>query len=292
MNKGATRNENFVLKRCTEAEESAIYQAFMIGFSDYLIKMEMSQQDFFRRFFGPEGNSKEHSFIAFSENEPVGVILGGVKVFEGIKTMRCGTLAVHPSFRGAGISQQLFELHKQEAIKQGCQQLFLEVIVGNDRAIHFYKKLGYEKIYDLHYFSLENPSSLQEVDLNAAFSMKKIDFQQFQQVVQHWNYHINWQNDLDYVKQLLNIVYYAAIYDDKIVGTIALNPNGNIHFLMVEKDYRNQGIGSSLIKAATKEINVAKLSAGFPNNSLLEGFLRKLHFQKGQLAQFEMYLTL
>ena len=50
--------------------------------------------------------------------------------------MRCGTLAVHPNYRGVGVSQKLFELHK-EALQNECKQLFLEVIVGNDRAIRF-----------------------------------------------------------------------------------------------------------------------------------------------------------
>ena len=30
--------------------------------------------------------------------------------------------------------------------------MFLEVIVGNDRAISFYRKKGYEKVYNLFYY--------------------------------------------------------------------------------------------------------------------------------------------
>ncbi|MDZ5610601.1 GNAT family N-acetyltransferase, partial [Bacillus pseudomycoides] len=125
-------------KKCSEVNTDFVYEAFRDGFSDYMIKMEISKEDFIKRFFGSEGNKLEHSHLALDENKPIGVILGGIKDYESIKTMRCGALAVHLDFRGTGVSQKLFELHKEEAIKNGCQQLFLEVIVGNDRAIQFY----------------------------------------------------------------------------------------------------------------------------------------------------------
>ena len=123
-------------KRCSDVNIDLVYEAFKVGFSDYIIKMEVSKGILYN-VFGPEGNLLEHSFLALEEGKPVGVILGGIKDYESIKTMRCGTLAVHPNYRGIGVSQKLFELHKEEAIQHGCKQLFLEVIVGNDRAIHF-----------------------------------------------------------------------------------------------------------------------------------------------------------
>ena len=52
-----------------------------------------------------EGNSLEHSFLSLDGDKPVGVILGGIKIYESIKTMRCGTLAIHPKYRGIGVSK-------------------------------------------------------------------------------------------------------------------------------------------------------------------------------------------
>ncbi len=108
-----------------------------MAFQITLLKWKFQSEDFIKRFFGAEGNSLKHSFVALDGNKSVGVILGGIKDYENIKTMRRGTLAVHPNYRGIGVSQKLFELHKDEAIQNGCKQLFLEVIVGNDRAIRF-----------------------------------------------------------------------------------------------------------------------------------------------------------
>ena len=98
----------FQYKKCSEVNIDLVYEAFKDGFSDYIIKMEISKEDFIQRFLGPEGNSLKHSFLALDDDKSVGVILGGIKDYENIKTMRCGTLAVHPNYRVVGVSQKFF----------------------------------------------------------------------------------------------------------------------------------------------------------------------------------------
>ncbi|AFU13179.1 GNAT family N-acetyltransferase [Bacillus toyonensis] len=278
-------------KRCSEVSIDLVYGAFKDGFSDYIIKMDVSKEDFIQRFFGPEGNSLEHSFLALDGDKSVGIILGGIKVYETIKTMRCGTLAVHPEFRGIGVSQKLFELHKEEAIQNECQQLFLEVIVGNDRAIHFYNKLGYKKVYDLSYYNLNDVTKLTNKD-NKNIEVQRLEFQTFKLEIQKWlNFHINWQNDIDYIEKTNN-TYYGAYVDNDLKGSVCVNEQGKISYIFVDKDYRNIGIGMKLLQVARVESNLSSLSIGFPNNSLLEGFLKKSGFKKNSLAQYEMYLLL
>ncbi|MBJ8052262.1 GNAT family N-acetyltransferase [Bacillus cereus] len=278
-------------KRCNEVSIDVVYEAFKDGFSDYIIKMEVSKEDFIKRFFGPEGNSLEHSFLALDDDKSVGVILGGIKVYESIKTMRCGTLAVHPDYRGIGVSQKLFELHKEEAIQNRCKQLFLEVIVGNDRAIHFYNKLGYEKVYDLSYYNLNDLMKIMNKG-NKNIEVKQLEFPTFKVEIQKWlNFHINWQNDIDYIEKT-NHTFYGAYVDSDIKGSICVNEQGKISFIFIDKDYRNIGVGTKLLQVASKELKLSRLSIGFPNNSLLEGFLKKSGFEKNALEQYEMYILL
>ena len=78
--------------RGNEVSMEHIFQAFSLGFSDYSIRLTMEQDDFAARFFGPEGNSRSHSFLAMDEDQPIGLLLGGLRQFDGDKTMRCGTL--------------------------------------------------------------------------------------------------------------------------------------------------------------------------------------------------------
>ncbi|MGE7852502.1 GNAT family N-acetyltransferase [Bacillus paramycoides] len=275
-------------KRCSEVSIDLVYEAFKDGFSDYIIKMDVSKEDFIKRFFGPEGNSLEHSFLALDDDKSVGVILGGIKIYESIKTMRCGTLAVRPNYRGVGISQKLFELHKEEAIQNECKQLFLEVIVGNDRAINFYNKLGYEKVYDLSYYSLNDFTIITNKDFKN-IEIKQLKFQKFKVEIQKWlNFHINWQNDIDYIEKTNN-TYYSAYVDNDLKSTVCINEQGKISFIFVAKEYRNIGIATRLLQVAREELKLSSLSIGFPNNSLLEGYLKKCGFEKNSLAQYEMY---
>ncbi|BCB37547.1 acetyltransferase [Bacillus cereus] len=278
-------------KRCSEVNIDLVYEAFKDGFSDYIIKMEVSKEDFIKRFFGAEGNSLEHSFLSLEGDKPVGVILGGIKVYENIKTMRCGTLAVHPEFRGIGVSQKLFELHKEEALQNECKQLFLEVIVGNDRAIRFYNKLGYEKVYDLSYYNLKDMTKIMLKECKG-IEVKQLEFAAFKVEIQKWlHFHINWQNDMNYIEKT-NHTFYGAYIGNDLKGSICINEQGKISFIFIDKEYRNRGIGSKLLQVARDELNLESLLISFPNNSLLEGFVKKTGFEKNSLAQYEMYVLL
>ncbi|TEA47235.1 GNAT family N-acetyltransferase [Bacillus sp. BH2] len=278
-------------KRCSEVNIDLVYEAFKDGFSDYIIKMEVSKGDFIKRFFGLEGNSLEHSFLVLDGDKPVGVILGGINDYENIKTMRCGTLAVHPNYRGVGVSQKLFELHKEEALQNECKQLFLEVIVGNDRAIRFYNKLGYEKVYDLSYYNLKDMTKIIHRECKG-IEVKQLEFPAFKVEIQKWlHFHINWQNDMDYIEKT-NHTFYGAYVDNDLKGSICINEQGKISFIFIDKEYRNRGIGSKLLQVARDELNLESLLISFPNNSLLEGFVKKTGFEKNSLAQYEMYVLL
>jgi ribosomal protein S18 acetylase RimI-like enzyme len=277
---------------CFNVDKSLVFKAFEIGFSDYIIKTNFTIEAFLNRFFGPEGNSLDNSFIAMDGKEPIGVILGGIKLYEGIKTMRCGALAIHPGYRGKGISNKLFELHKQVAINKGCKQLFLEVIVGNDRAINFYKKLGYEKIYDLSYFTLDNTTAFincpkQEADIRP---ISKADFARFFKE-SHFN-HISWQNDLEAIEKVEGTIFYGGYINDKLVSTLAINNGGKISHLWVNNEYRNKNIATMILAHACKQNNPSKLIINFSNNALLQGFIKRKGFKKDNIAQYEMYLTL
>ena len=178
------------------------------------------------------------------------------------------------------------ELHEEEAVQQGCKQLFLEVIVGNDRAINFYKKLGYEKIYDIVYYT---NTEVQQLHSPSVLNKKKLDFAAFKESIQEWNYHINWQNDLEFIVQIPTTHYYIVFENGRTAGALSIGESGNINFLMVDKSFRGKGIGTKLLQEAVKDFQLTKMSTGFPNNSLLEGFFKKHGFTKGSLTQYEMY---
>lgn len=278
--------------RCSEVKIEQVYEAFNIGFSDYIVKLNMGLEDFIKRFLGPEGNSLENSFIALHGDKPVGLVLGGIKEYQGIKTIRCGTLTVSPDYRGQGVSYKLFDLYKEEGIKNNCKQLFLEVIVGNDRAIKFYEKNGFYKVYDMWYYGLNDIENIKSYDLgNIVLKESNMDTLNriFKEKV---DYHINWQNDIDFIRGLENNIIYGAYEGDKVVSLISITPMGRVNFLWTDKEFRNKGLAMSLIKEAYLKNNIKKVSLCFPNNSLAYGFALSNGFKKEGLSQYEMYYIL
>lgn len=279
-------------KRCTEVDVNLVFAAFIIGFSDYIVQIKMPREFFVKRFFGPEGNKLELSFIALDGNKPVGIVLGGIKYYEGIKTMRCGAMALHPTYRGEGISQNLMRLHREEAKKQGCKQLCLEVVAGNNRAINFYERLNYEKVYDLNYYMLTEVNRLQKKnDLN--LTITPMDIAGLKIIRKRiLDIHINWQNDLEYLEQSEGQLTLAACIGNRLVGTISINKNSRINFLWIKNSFRGKGIASELINEGVKILNLPRVTIGFPNNSSIQGFVNHIGFIKDNIVQHEMYCTI
>ncbi|KNF07708.1 acetyltransferase [Gottschalkia purinilytica] len=277
---------------CVNVEFEKVYEAFQVGFSDYIIKVEMSEDDFLKRFFGTEGNQLEYSFIALDDSKPIGVILGGIKNYEGVKTLRCGALCVHPDYRGKGISKKLFDLHKQVALDNRCKQMFLEVIVGNDRAIKFYRNLGYDKIYDIKYYSYKDVFNLKR-EVDNSIDIQKINFETIADLSSKLeNIHINWQNDLDYMKKLEDLVHYGVYKDSELIGALSISVHGRIFFIWSKLQHRHRGIARNIIIKAINDLNLKSLSISFPNNASIEGFVKHTGFQKDEISQYEMYLTI
>lgn len=275
---------------CNQVDMDVIFRAFTDGFSDYIIKFDMTKDIFVKHFFGPEGNDLNHSYIALVEDKPVGLLLGGIKHYSGFKTMRCGALCLNPDYRGKGISFRLFTLHKQDAIAQHCKQMCLEVIVGNDRAIQFYKKMGYEKIYDLNYYSIEEIEWVK--DLDKEYQIREIDFSDILTLSdQISNIHINWQNDFDYLEKSSGVRCFGIYKGMELVSGVCIRAN-KISFIWTTATERNQGLAMNLLKHVYNVLNLEKLAINFTNNHSLYGFVKHNNFTKDSITQYEMYLTL
>lgn len=278
-------------KRCSEVDRTLIYKSFSSGYSDYAIPMQISPDLFFERFFGPEGNNLEDSFIAFSNDEPVGLILGGIRTFDGYKNLRCGTLCVTPEYRGEGISQELFRLFEENGTNQHCERLSLEVLSDNERAIRFYEKQGFKKSNKLIYFShlldvhpieqnrIDNLITIKEVNLSAAANARNsILFT-----------HINWQNEVDYFMRDCTAHCLTAFRDEQQVGTLVITDAGKIYFLYVNEGERQKGMASNLLLHAINHLKLQQLKISMPETIDLTEFLRKVGFKKDTIEQFEMH---
>ena len=184
-------------------------------------------------------------------------------------------------------------MHKTSALANHCKQLFLEVIKDNHRAVRFYENHGYRPVYTLKYYFCM-VQSLQTYVYTLPYNIIEISFEMLEAFRNALpDCHINWQSDTPYYSANKNETYLGAYEEDKLIGMMAMSPQGKINFIWVDPAYRNRGLGRIMVqKSAQQQQNIEKVTTCLPNNGLYEGFLRKLGFEKEPLEQYEMYLPL
>lgn len=67
-------------------------------------------------------------------------------VFDQPDRLRIGDLYVQEEYRGDGVAEDLVEQAVDRAREEGCSELTLDVDVGNERAVGFYEKVGFETV--------------------------------------------------------------------------------------------------------------------------------------------------
>ncbi|WP_235593646.1 hypothetical protein [Priestia megaterium] len=74
-----------IIKPLSQCSFSDALEAFNKGFEDYYLPIELSLDQFTCRF-GFDQLSVDHSFMAFYNNTPAGIMLNGIKKVKGKKT--------------------------------------------------------------------------------------------------------------------------------------------------------------------------------------------------------------
>lgn len=83
----------------------------------------------------------EYAYLVAIGDE--GNVLGMCGLIIGPYEAEVMNVAVHPDFRGLGISNKLMEALLDLGKKRGVSEYTLEVRVGNQAAIHLYEKFGF-----------------------------------------------------------------------------------------------------------------------------------------------------
>lgn len=274
-------------KRCDQVDDKLIYDTFKEGFSDYIVKLEISFEDFLKRFFDVDCNRREYSHIALNGEKGVGVIFGGINLHDDMKSIRCGALSIVPEYRGKGVAQELLRLHKQTANDQDCDQMVLEVIAGNDRAIRFYEKSDYKKKHDWYIYTADNISFLNDAQSHCVRQITIDELKDYR--AKNVNYHIAWSNEIFCIERR-DAMHYGAFEGEKLLGVISMQGE-TVLFLHVLDEYRRKGYGRALIKKAIKQ-DAKSINTFFSAQKELEGFLNSNGFNRGKISQHEMALEL
>lgn len=268
--------------RADQFDDKTIYTVFKEAYSDYIVNIIPPYRVFIERFFGAEGNRRDLSFLAVEEDRPIGLVLSGLVNYAGKRMMRCGTLAVIPSARRRGIGDQLLEKHLEEGEARGAEGYFLEVITGNDRALHLYRNEGYEPEETILY--VRGMPKLVRGDTMGIREIERSEGEAF--LMSRLDGHLPWQCHPEYYREDPSALYLGYRDKGELVGVLLGTEAGHIAALHVHPRFRGRGIGRRLVTAFWEGLDGAELRSAFFESTDILRFFEGIGLKRQTLSQY------
>lgn len=229
-----------------------ISTAFSEAFKNY--EVQISKEELLamlqRRGFVPQ-----LSFGAFDRGKLVSFTLNGIGTYNGIKTAYDTGTGTLEAYRGKGLASMIFKTAVPVLKEAGINQYLLEVLQNNQKAVSVYKNLHFKVIRELNYFT----SPKVDIRLNSSklpdkVTLKTVTVDQLKLNNNFWDFTPSWQNSFESINRCLdNFRIFGAFYKEKLLGYGVFEPgSGDITQIAVNKTYRRQGIGTSLLNEMIK----------------------------------------
>ena len=220
-----------------------IVHAFNKAFEGYFVTLNFDI-DSFQSKLTQESIDLELSVGAFDNEELVGFMFIGVKPEEQ-SFYNAGT-GVISSNRGQQLTKKMYQLLLPRMSSLGYKTGILEVVKGNDPAIHIYSLLGYEITRTLECYKLnQDYPKLKEQNwvVEEIVNWQLNDWNSFDQ----WS--PTWQNDNTSITNIMDRLTAIQVSDngEGLGYAIFDKAKGRIHQLSVKKESRNKGIASALL---------------------------------------------
>ncbi|MGE8204660.1 GNAT family N-acetyltransferase [Heyndrickxia sp. NPDC080065] len=151
------------IKRLTDCTMAEAVKAWNVGFEGYYFDATTTPENFIKRMVS-EDLSPSLSIVAFQDNQPVGIVMNGVREVNGKKIAWNGGTGVATEVRSKGVGKLLMESTLSILKEEGINIATLEAISDNSKAISLYENRGYSIVDDLEYLGLKG--SLQQNPLN------------------------------------------------------------------------------------------------------------------------------
>lgn len=187
------------IRRLSECTVEQGVGAWNKGFEGYHFDMTTTPEAFEKRM-AQEGLSGDLSVVAFDGEEPVGLVLNGIRESAGRKVGWNGGTGVAVSWRKKGVGKQLMEKTLEILKEQGVEVATLEAISSNEKAIELYKKLGYKIVDELHFMKLDGVVEGESNDASEKYNLRKADPEEIGQLPFYrgdFPWQIQWQSVRD-----------------------------------------------------------------------------------------------
>ncbi|GIN87330.1 hypothetical protein J6TS2_37160 [Heyndrickxia sporothermodurans] len=153
------------IKRLIDCTLTEAVKAWNEGFEGYYFDATTTPDNFIKRMVN-EDLSPLLSIVAFEDNQPIGIVMNGVRDIKGIKVAWNGGTGVAKEYRSKGVGKKLMNSTLSILKEEGIDLATLEAISDNTKAISLYKNMGYLVDDDVEYLNLngklpQNPRQTQ-----------------------------------------------------------------------------------------------------------------------------------
>lgn len=271
----------------TSLEE--IHKTFIEAFSDYEVDMNLPF-DTFKGLLRRRGYDASVSIGAFDDEKLVGFLLDGFREWNGKMYAYDTGTAIFREYRNKGITTEMFERNMELLREKDASGYILEVLKGNESAIHLYKKQGFNVVREFDCFVLKDKNIKRE-DKFKTVSVDGINDIEWKNFERFWDFKPSWQNSIDSVKADKNTFEYSVVVlDDRVVGYGIMDlSTGDILQIAVDKDFRKRGIAKEIVAyfLDKSKIGSVKVSNVESTCKSMEEFLKKIGFEF-TVSQYEM----
>jgi len=218
-----------------------ITQTFNQGFSDYALPINATEDYLSNRW---EGGRVDYGFSAggWLNNQLKAILVHGVDMCEGKKMAFDIATCVAPEARGNAFTQRAYDFLRPKFEAARIEEVRLEVLQGNDRAIKVYEKVGFEIFRDLRCFVGEL-KIVQPTD-NQCIEFKRKDLFDFSKHRFFQNYTPAWEH-LDTALLKKWDFHECYVLEEKgtiIAYTILAKADARIKQLYVHPEKRGEGL--------------------------------------------------
>jgi GNAT superfamily N-acetyltransferase len=252
------------------------------GFEEYFVPIQFSTTTFLD-MLRKDGIDLTTSRILIAEDQPCGIALIARRGWSS----RLAAMGISKESRGKGAGFWFMDGLINEARGRGDREMVLEVIEQNEPALQLYRKSGFETVRRLTGFIRKSAkesvrSNLHEMDLR---EMGRL-------VSQYGLSDLPWQLSGECIVQMTPP---ARAYRKGRAYIAISNPNAEdivIWSLLVEQDARRNGFGADMLRSVMTD-HAGKtwhVPAIFPEE--LGKVFEKAGFEREELSQWQMKLSL
>lgn len=243
-------------KYLTAGDFPQAHATMIEAFADYAVDMSYmtAERSWLRNL--KSGVQYECSAGAFDGDKLVGVTFVGLDDWQGEKAAFDAGTGIIPAYRGQGIAKAIFEFIVPRLHTRGVTLFLLEVLQSNSAAIRAYTKTGFKITREFACYEYlpgvfdKDKFTATPVEVRA---VSKARVQEFKSLV---DWQPSWENSFAGMHRIEDkMIRLGAFKGEQCVGILVFYPLLRwVMSLVVLKNFRRQGIASSLMKALVADL--------------------------------------